>query len=223
MIFVVYITGDTHGDRTRLSRRALRRLKRGDTLIVCGDFGFLWDGSDSEAAFLATLAKRPYTIAFLDGRHENFQLLAGYPVVDWNGGTAQRINERVYHLLRGEIYTIDGERYFTFGGGVSDDRDLRRPGVSWWPEETPSAAEQQYALDNLAACDNRVDYILTHVPSAKSCMRLSTKMEEDVVSLFLNRLEDTVICRRWYFGSLHKDRAISGQRQAVYADLHPVL
>lgn len=27
------------------------------------------------------------------------------------------------------------------GGGESDDRDMREPGVSWWEEEMPNAEE----------------------------------------------------------------------------------
>lgn len=219
---MVYITGDMHGDRERLSPRALRALRKGDTLIVCGDFGFVWDGGEEEARFLRKLARRKYTIAFLDGRHENFDLLAGYPVEEWNGGRARILNERVVHLLRGEVYEIEGESYFTFGGGESDDREFRREGETWWPAESPTADERQHALDSLAARGDRVDYILTHVPSAKSCMRLAPRHGEDGVSLFLNRLEETVSCKRWFFGSLHKDRAVSAQRQAVFKAVVPV-
>ena len=45
---MIYFTGDTHGDKERLSKFALKQLKSGDTLIVCGDFGFLWDESKKE-------------------------------------------------------------------------------------------------------------------------------------------------------------------------------
>lgn len=219
---MVYITGDMHGDRSRLSPRALRALRRDDILLICGDFGFIWDGSAAEKRLLAKLARRKYTIAFLDGRHENFDLLAEYPVREWNGGRAHIINDRVIHLMRGEIYELEGERYFAFGGGESDDREFRQSGKTWWQQEMPTEEEMRRALDNLAACDNRVDYILTHVPSAKSCMRLAAHAGEDGVSLFLNRIEETVTCRRWFFGSLHKDRAISAQRQAVFETVIPV-
>ena len=37
---MVYITGDLHGDLARLSAPDMRQVKKGDTLIVCGDFGF---------------------------------------------------------------------------------------------------------------------------------------------------------------------------------------
>lgn len=45
---MIYLTGDTHGDLERFKDRALKRLRREDTLIVCGDFGFLWDDSPAE-------------------------------------------------------------------------------------------------------------------------------------------------------------------------------
>ena len=46
---MVYVTGDTHGDIKRFSDPRLRSLKKGDTLIICGDFGFIWDGSNMES------------------------------------------------------------------------------------------------------------------------------------------------------------------------------
>ena len=40
---MVYITGDTHGDISWFKNPKLKRLGEKDILIVCGDFGFLWD------------------------------------------------------------------------------------------------------------------------------------------------------------------------------------
>ena len=45
---MIYVTGDTHGIASRFDDPRLKKLGRGDTLIVCGDFGFLWDGSKDE-------------------------------------------------------------------------------------------------------------------------------------------------------------------------------
>ena len=47
---MIYVTGDMHGQISRFDDPALRRLKEKDTLLVCGDFGFLWDGSAAAAA-----------------------------------------------------------------------------------------------------------------------------------------------------------------------------
>lgn len=219
---MVYITGDLHGDLTRLSDPALRRLRRGDLLLVCGDFGFIWDGGEQEQKRLKKLAKSKYTIAFLDGRHENFDLLAQYPTEVWNGAPAQKINERAYHLLRGEIYDIEGHSFFTFGGGESDDKEFRIPGESWWEAERPTEAEMARARENLAARDNRVDYILTHMPSPKSRARLDTRTPAEGVSIFLGALEETVTCKGWFFGCLHRDKRLSAQRRAVFRDVVPI-
>lgn len=219
---MVYVTGDMHGDLTRLSHPALRRLKQGDVLLVCGDFGFVWDNSPAEQKRLKRLSKLKYTIAFVDGRHENFTLLEEYPTVEWQGAPAQQINERVYRLLRGEIYDIEGKSYFAFGGGESDDKEFRVPGVSWWPQELPSPEEMQKGLANLAAHGNRVDCIITHVPSLKASSRLNPKLAADGVSMFLSGIENIVSCDKWFFGSLHADKAISAQRRAMFADVVPV-
>ncbi len=213
---MVYVTGDMHGDLTRLSPAALRPLKKGDTLLVCGDFGFVWDGSPAEQKRLDKIGRRPYTVAFLDGRHENFDLLARYPVTEWHGGRAQVISGNLVHLLRGEIYELEGESYFVFGGGESEDREFRIPGVSWWPQETPTEEELQRALANLQARDNRVDYVLTHVPTLTAAARLNPRLAVDGVSLFLGGIEQTVSCKRWFFGSLHRDQVISEKRRAVF-------
>lgn len=219
---MVYITGDMHGDPARLSDPALRRLRRGDVLLVCGDFGFIWDGSAAERKRLARLQKQKYTIAFLDGRHENFDLLKTYPVSQWNGGAAQIIHEKLVHLMRGEVYTIEGKTYFTFGGGESEDREFRQPGKGWWPEEMPTEEEMRQGLAQLAAHGNQVDYILTHVPSRLASTQLNPGSVMDGVSLFLGQVEETVHCRRWFFGSVHRDKAISPQRRAIFQDVVPV-
>ena len=72
---MIYITGDTHGELDRFKEKQLRRLGKNDVLFVLGDFGFLWDGGKEEKKRLDWLARRPYTILFLDGTHENYDRL----------------------------------------------------------------------------------------------------------------------------------------------------
>ena len=45
---MIYVTGDTHGDETRFKQFKKLFPKRRDHLLVCGDFGFVWDGSVKE-------------------------------------------------------------------------------------------------------------------------------------------------------------------------------
>ena len=72
---MVFVTGDTHGDPERLSKSALKCLNEGDSLIVCGDFGFVWDKTKAEQNILKAFSKRKYNICFIDGTHQNFDLL----------------------------------------------------------------------------------------------------------------------------------------------------
>ena len=54
---MICITGDMHADFSRFKNKKLKRLKKGDYLIICGDFGFIWDGSKKEkSTYYATQA-----------------------------------------------------------------------------------------------------------------------------------------------------------------------
>ena len=106
---MIYLTADLHGDLDRL-QQVRKPLRRHDSLIVLGDFGFIWNGSKAEQKLLRRLGKGKGTLLFLDGAHENFDLLAEYPVVEFAGGQARKLGERLYQLLRGECYTIEGRR-----------------------------------------------------------------------------------------------------------------
>lgn len=76
---MVYVTGDTHGDFSRFTSPAARRLRRGDTLIVLGDFGFLWDGSRKEKKVLKKMSRLKYSVLFLDGPARELRHPAGVP------------------------------------------------------------------------------------------------------------------------------------------------
>lgn len=65
---MLYVTGDTHGDYERFTSSALKKLKKGDTLFICGDFGFIWDGSKNEEKMLKKIGKLKYNVCFIDAR-----------------------------------------------------------------------------------------------------------------------------------------------------------
>ena len=219
---MVYITGDLHGDLARLSAPDMRQVKKGDTLIFCGDFGFIWNGDRREKKILKRLGALPYTLLFLDGRHENYDLLAAYEESEWHGGRAQVIEGNLVHLMRGEIYDIEDESYFVFGGGESDDHDLRADSKTWWEAEMPTAGEMTHGLENLEAHGNQVDYVLTHEPSARSSGYLARGARINGVNVYLNQVEERVRFKRWFFGCLHMDKTMSKQHIAVFSRVVPV-
>ena len=122
---MVFVTGDCHGDFRKFNERFFPiqdELTRDDIMIICGDFG-IWNDDASERWWLQWLSKKPFTIAFVDGNHENFDRLYGdeFPVVDFHGGKAHIIRENIYHLIRGYIFDFDGKSFFCFGGASSHD------------------------------------------------------------------------------------------------------
>ena len=85
----IFLTGDTHGDFSRLLPAAFheqRDLTKEDYLILCGDFGGVWDGGDAEQQWLDWLETRSFTTLFVSGNHENYDLLRNYPISQWHGG-----------------------------------------------------------------------------------------------------------------------------------------
>ena len=159
---MIYITGDIHGDRKRLSWLKLRNLKEGDTLIICGDFGFLWDNSTAEQNYLMSLGKRKYNICFIDGTHENFDLINNYEISQWNGGKVHKIHGNLYHLMRGQVYEIDRRKVFTMGGGESPDINIRFEMDTWSDMEIPTREELVEGVENLQKYGGNVDLIITN-------------------------------------------------------------
>lgn len=135
---MIYFTGDTHTD---------------------------WMSRLNTATFSE---QKPFTTLFVCGNHENYDILDSLPVEKWHGGTVHFLRPSVIHLMRGQIFELEGQSFFTFGGGVSHDiadgilepedplfkekkkrldRDpyarYRINHVTWWERELPSEAEMQ--------------------------------------------------------------------------------
>lgn len=217
---MVFVTGDIHGDMERFKSPDAKKLKKGDTLLVCGDFGFIWDGSKEEQKNLKKLGEKKYNICFVDGTHENFDLLNRYEVSEWNGGKVHHITGGVYHLMRGQIYNIEGLRVFTMGGGESPDLDIRMANDNWYPEESPSQQELIEGAENLGKAGNEVDIIITHEPSAKVKeflqMKLVDKARTTLLNTYFEELGNAIDYQKWYFGSLHMDKHVSASQIAVF-------
>lgn len=216
---ILAITGDTHGEEGRFlhpEELLNKYLKEGDYLFVCGDFGYLFDDSYRERQFLKFLAEDiPYTICFCDGNHENFDLINAYEVSQWNGGKVHVIKNdkngrpKVIHLMRGQVYCIEGKKIFVFGGAYSIDKSMRTLGKSWWPDEMPNKAEMDEAIQNLQKTGWEVDYVITHAaPEETMSIFHPVHTHEMPLNGFLEYIRERLRYKHWYMGHLHRDEDI---------------
>ncbi len=224
---MIYITGDTHGDIERFQDKSLKKLTAEDIIIVCGDFGFIWQGGEKERKTLKALAKKKYTIAFIDGAHENFGRLRSYAQEQWNGGTIHRVANNIIHLMRGQYYTIGSTTVFTMGGGESEESEMNGEDA-WSGGSLPNTSELVMGAANIDLHGGKVDVIISHEPSSKikSILsdqdKLGTMASINALNAFLEQLSENADYKKWYFGSFHIDKRITSKITAVYSDIIPL-
>lgn len=215
---MLYVTGDTHGESGRFqhSNSAIdRTLTKDDKLIICGDWGYIFDDSLREQHFLQFLSDKPYQILWVDGNHENFDVINDYPVDEWCGGKVHIIKTdkdgqpKIIHLMRGQVYEIEDKVIFTFGGAYSIDKYMRTPHRSWWPQEMPTDEEMQEAIANLDRYHNKVDFVITHAaPEDTMSLFYPNHPEEKPLNNFLEWVRENVEYKHWYMGHLHLDEDV---------------
>ena len=217
---MVYITGDMHGCLERLYDKEFRKLKKGDVLIVCGDFGYIFDGSKTEKQVIDFFAKRKFITAFVDGTHDNLDKINRCRTTVWKGGMVHRIKGNLLHLMRGQVFNIEGATFFTFGGGESIDKDMRIESGLWWREEEPTPDELAEGAERLDEAGLKVDYIITHEPPSlvKSAMLLRRGDSDRVNKLngYFDKISRECEYKHWFFGSLHEDRVITERHSCVF-------
>lgn len=215
---MIFVTGDVHGDKNRFQAVKKAGCRKGDTLLICGDFGFLWDGGKAEQRQLKKIGKRRHYTLFVDGCNENHRLLAEYPVVDFMGGKARQISGRLYALLRGEVYEIDGKRFLAMGGGDP------------WEEFAPnkneeyllaSAEELENARQNMARVDNTVDFILTHDAPPRICEFLNMGGQRELTPMhaYFSELTESAKFKRWYIGKFHQNHVVPPRYFLVFTNV----
>ena len=242
----IYITGDCHGDYRRFSTEIFPEqytMGKSDYVIVCGDFGY-WSEDREQLWWRKWLDKKPFTTLWVDGNHENYDLLASCPVKEWNGGRVQYVAPSIIHLMRGQVYDIAGCRIFTFGGAQSHDiqggilepddpefklkkkqldkgdMPYRINHVSWWKEELPSAEECAEGLQNIEKCGGEVDYVVTHcVPTKVQEMIVRKMFKSDRLTDYLQDVDEKLKYKKWFFGHYHDNCNVSEKHILLYEQI----
>ena len=206
----IFVCGDIHStlDINKLDQFMNREdLNENDYLIICGDTGICGFSKEQELATREYLRNLPMTVLFVDGNHERFDRLNDYPVDEWHGGKVHMIEPGIIHLMRGQIYLIDGKSFFAFGGAYSIDRAGRILEYTWFEEELPSKEEYEEAWENLKAYDYEVDYVITHTGPYEVITELGYECHDEALEQvrFFQKIADNIEFQDWYFGHFHED------------------
>ena len=250
----VWVTGDIHGNPVRLNTESFYEQKEfpkdkdKNIVIILGDFGIVWNREESkqEKYWLDWLESKPFTTVFVDGNHDNFTRFAEFPVREWCGGKVHEIRPHVLHLMRGEVFTIEGKKFFAFGGASShdvsdgildyDDEDWREKskeldrlgkymyrikGLTWWEEELPTEEEMENGLKNLKKAGNQVDYILSHSPSTSELFLMGGKglYQPDYLTDYLDDVMATTEYNKHLFAHMHVNQEINSQHICLYEQI----
>lgn len=234
---MIYITGDTHGDFTRFSNGRMRiqgmELTEEDYIIICGDFGLCWAKNGTFNYNCKNFTEKKYTILWVQGNHENYDMIAEYPIEKWHGGNVRHVvRDKVILLERGQVFEIEGKKFFTFGGaashdvqgGILDRNDcdfehnrfealnsglpFRIVHESWWKEELPNEVELSEGRRNLAAHNYKVDYVITHCCATNIQNKLKVPgrvLYPDLLTDYLQEIEEKLHYKHWFFGHYHMD------------------
>lgn len=213
------VTGDLHGEVN--FPRIYKAKKQGFThLIVAGDFGYVWTDSAKESKQLDYINKIGIQVLFVDGNHENHDLLNSLPVTSLYGGSVHQIRPNIIHLMRGEVYNIGGKSIFTFGGAKSTDKEYRIEGLSWWASEMPSEQEMTHGFKTLAKHHNKVDYIITHTGYSSAVVNIGASYRVDELTDYLSAIKTLNTFNHWFFGHMHLDTdALGTNTSCVYKDI----
>lgn len=230
----IYTLGDMHGraeDSKKISKlwKVQENLNKKDVLICLGDFGYIWYHDKhpkfkGDQHFLKELSKKNYTFAFVDGNHENHDLINKSPIIEKWDGLVNEVYPGIFRLRRGEIYNINNKKIFTFGGAKShkdqekynyDKKKKLKLQLSWWPQEIPSEKEFEYGLLNLEKHNYEVDYILSHTCPSSVIQKLYNETVDidlerinDPVSIYFEEILQKTNFKEWHFGHHHKDICI---------------
>ena len=247
---MIYITGDCHGNFERFNASIFpeqNEMTKEDYVIICGDFGGVWntdEESNMETMMLDWLDCKSFTTLFVDGNHENFDRLYGYPVENWHGGKVHKIRPSVIHLMRGQIYELCGKKIFTFGGAGSHDisggilelndleyqkkkkeldkgwKPYRINHLSWWKEELPSETEMDEGRENLLKYDNTVDFIVSHCASSSTAALLGQGLyKPDMLTDYFEEIRQNVKFQKWFFGHYHDNRNVNAEEILLWEQI----
>lgn len=248
----LFVFGDMHAHKSEMSYLSKSRFKeyksltKNDIVFFLGDFGGFFyykeyeNGFKDDKKILDNIISQKYTSVVILGNHDNYDIVEDLPIIEIFGGRMHEYSNglgSIYIAIRGEIYTFNEKKFFTFGGAKSNPENLvslnnvingdrltkikyrygevvgrssyipKISGVNYWEKELPTDTEIEYALNNLERHSYKVDYVLSHT-CPLSVIRKINKIRPDSVSEFFESILGKLKFSEWHYGHFHSNISI---------------
>lgn len=221
-----FLKGDIHGNLFEIIDFINRfNLGKNDNIIILGDCGIAWrkDKKDLDQNIkLWNECGNGVKLYFIDGNHENFNILNSLPIENNMG----KIADNIYHLRRGQVYEFENKKILVCGGADSIDKYRRIENFTWWKEEAIS----QETIDDIPA--GHYDYVLTHCcPRSifeKNKIYLSTLqfLDENKINHssedMLEQLKNKITFDHWFFAHYHINRNLDEKFTCLFENFREV-
>ena len=223
----VFLTGDKHGDFFDIINFINDyNLGENDYIIVLGDMGLFWRKDKKDAEIFINLYEDSYKVnlMFIDGNHENFDLLKQIPLNENGIGT---ISKHIFYLSRGCVFELLGKRFLCMGGADSVDRFRRIKHLSWWEDE--KITNEDISKVNK---DIYYDYVLTHaapqsIVNQNKWQLCKLLLAEDLIDHSseekLDEMFQDLKYSHNYFGHYHSDIKLDDKHTCLYNDFIELL
>lgn len=210
---MIYITGDTHRDFSRLCK--LDEMKD-DMLIILGDAGINYCLNDEDVRYKEYLKRFKIKLFCIRGNHEERpENINTYKESEMFGGKVF-IEDDYPNLIfakDGEIYNIDGRSVLVIGGAYSVDKEYRiMYGHKWFKDEQLSVKEMNDILEKVKG--KHFDIVLTHTcpykyePREVFMQGLDQSKVDKSMEHFLDEIEENIDYDKWYCGHYHTEKQI---------------
>ena len=216
---MIYITGDTHGDFSRITDFCYNnKTTKDDIMIILGDAGINYFLDRRDYFLKQYLKELPITLFCIHGNHEERpENIESYKTKKFNSGIVyyEKNYPNILFAKDGEIYDFNGNSVLVIGGAYSVDKYYRLLlGQKWFFSEQPSDKTKKHIKKVLKEHNNAVDIILSHtcpykyMPTEVFLSGLDQSKVDKSTEEFLDEIEKNTKYNEWYCGHYHTDKEI---------------
>lgn len=210
---MIYITGDTHRNFSRLYGL---EVSSDDMLIILGDSGINYCLNEEELKYKDYLTKFKIKLFCIRGNHEERpENINTYKEVDMFGGKVF-VEEDFPNLIfakDGEVYDIDGKSIFVIGGAYSVDKNYRiMYDHKWFKDEQLITKKMNDILAKVKG--KHFDIVLTHTcpykyePREVFMSGIDQSKVDKSMEHFLDEIEENIDYDKWYCGHYHTEKQV---------------